>query len=89
MNIIKIGSIFRAKGVQKTRTLRLIAGFWQLSEGQLFIMGKPMANIPPSDQPVNIVFEDNALFPHQIKFQYSNKENISVFRTDAKPRLGW
>jgi len=30
----------------------------------MFIMGKPMTNIPPNERPVNTVFQDYALFPH-------------------------
>lgn len=51
-------------GCGKTTTLRLIAGFEQPTEGELFIMGKQMSNIPPCDRPVNTVFQDYALFPH-------------------------
>jgi spermidine/putrescine transport system ATP-binding protein len=51
-------------GCGKTTTLRLIAGFEQLTEGEMFIMGKPMTNIPPNLRPVNTVFQDYALFPH-------------------------
>jgi spermidine/putrescine transport system ATP-binding protein len=51
-------------GCGKTTTLRLIAGFEQPTEGEMFIMGKPMTNIPPNQRPVNTVFQDYALFPH-------------------------
>jgi ABC-type Fe3+/spermidine/putrescine transport system ATPase subunit len=77
---------FGPSGCRKTTMLRLIAGFLQLTEGKLFIMGKPMANIRPCDRPINTVIQDYALFPQQIKFQYSSKENISAFRK-AKLRI--
>jgi spermidine/putrescine transport system ATP-binding protein len=51
-------------GCGKTTTLRLIAGFELPTEGEMFIMGKPMTNIPPNQRPVNTVFQDYALFPH-------------------------
>jgi spermidine/putrescine transport system ATP-binding protein len=51
-------------GCGKTTTLRLIAGFEQPTEGEMFIMEKPMTNIPPNQRPVNTVFQDYALFPH-------------------------
>jgi spermidine/putrescine transport system ATP-binding protein len=51
-------------GCGKTTTLRLIAGFEQLTEGEMFVMGEPMTNIPPHQRPVNTVFQDYALFPH-------------------------
>lgn len=51
-------------GCGKTTTLRLIAGFEQPTEGEMFIMGKAMTSIPPNQRPVNTVFQDYALFPH-------------------------
>jgi spermidine/putrescine transport system ATP-binding protein len=51
-------------GCGKTTTLRLIAGFEQPTEGEMFIMGNPMTSIPPNERPVNTVFQDYALFPH-------------------------
>jgi len=51
-------------GCGKTTLLRLIAGFEQPTEGELFIDGKPVAGQGPNQRPVNTVFQNYALFPH-------------------------
>jgi spermidine/putrescine transport system ATP-binding protein len=51
-------------GCGKTTTLRLIAGFEQPTQGEMFIMGDAVTSIPPNQRPVNTVFQDYALFPH-------------------------
>jgi spermidine/putrescine transport system ATP-binding protein len=51
-------------GCGKTTTLRMIAGFEQPTSGELRIMGRPMQNVPAYRRPVNLVFQDYALFPH-------------------------
>ena len=51
-------------GCGKTTLLRLIAGFETPTEGEIFIEGTPITNIPPYKRPVNTVFQKYALFPH-------------------------
>jgi spermidine/putrescine transport system ATP-binding protein len=51
-------------GCGKTTTLRIVAGFEDPSEGQLMIQGKPMNDVPANRRPVNMVFQNYALFPH-------------------------
>ena len=51
-------------GCGKTTLLRLIAGFQTASEGELYIGGKEITQIPPHRRPVNTVFQKYALFPH-------------------------
>ncbi len=51
-------------GCGKTTTLRMIAGFEQPTEGEIFIQGKPVGKTPPNRRPVNTVFQNYALFPH-------------------------
>lgn len=51
-------------GCGKTTTLRLIGGFEAPTSGEVFIEGKPMSRVPPYRRPVNIVFQNYALFPH-------------------------
>ena len=51
-------------GCGKTTLLRIIAGFETPTEGQVFIDGKEMTDIPPYKRPVNTVFQRYALFPH-------------------------
>ncbi|MEM7742572.1 MAG: ABC transporter ATP-binding protein [Pseudomonadota bacterium] len=51
-------------GCGKTTLLRLIAGFEQVSGGEIFLYGERVANLPPNKRPINTVFQQYALFPH-------------------------
>ncbi|MEM7348375.1 MAG: ABC transporter ATP-binding protein [Chloroflexota bacterium] len=57
-------SLLGPSGCGKTTTLRMVAGFEQPSEGQIFIMEEQVAGIPAYRRPVNTVFQNYALFPH-------------------------
>jgi len=57
-------SLLGPSGCGKTTTLRMIAGFEQPTEGEIFLDGKPIAGIPPYRRNVNTVFQHYALFPH-------------------------
>ena len=56
-------SILGGSGCGKTTLLRMISGFEDVTEGELLIRGKSMEGIPPERRPVNIVFQNLALFP--------------------------
>ncbi len=56
-------------GCGKTTALRLMAGFIQPTSGKILIQGQAMNNIPPYKRPVNMVFQDYALFPHLNVFE--------------------
>jgi spermidine/putrescine transport system ATP-binding protein len=51
-------------GCGKTTTLRMIAGFEEVTEGRLRIDDDDMVGIPPYKRPTNTVFQSYALFPH-------------------------
>jgi spermidine/putrescine transport system ATP-binding protein len=51
-------------GCGKTTTLRMLAGFEQPTDGQIFIDGVNVAQTPAHKRPVNTVFQSYALFPH-------------------------
>ena len=51
-------------GCGKTTLLRLIAGFEDVSEGQILLYGQELEGLPPHKRPVNTVFQHYALFPH-------------------------
>ena len=53
-----------ASGCGKSTLLRMLAGFEQPSAGQIEIDGQNMAGVAPADRPVNIMFQNYALFPH-------------------------
>jgi spermidine/putrescine transport system ATP-binding protein len=51
-------------GCGKTTLLRLIAGFEQVSGGEIMLFGEEIENLEPNRRPVNTVFQHYALFPH-------------------------
>ena len=51
-------------GCGKTTLLRMIAGFEDVTEGEIFLYGDEIENLPPHQRPVNTVFQNYALFPH-------------------------
>ena len=51
-------------GCGKTTLLRLIAGFEQVSGGEIMLFDKEIENLEPNRRPVNTVFQHYALFPH-------------------------
>ncbi|MGB0506007.1 MAG: ABC transporter ATP-binding protein [Pikeienuella sp.] len=51
-------------GCGKTTLLRMIAGFEDVSEGEIYLFGDEIENLPPHQRPVNTVFQNYALFPH-------------------------
>ena len=57
-------SFLGPSGCGKTTSLRLIAGFEQPSEGAVYIGGVSVVGMPPHKRPVNMVFQNYALFPH-------------------------
>jgi spermidine/putrescine transport system ATP-binding protein len=59
-------------GCGKTTTLRMIAGFEEVTEGRLAIDDVDMLGTPPHKRPTNTVFQSYALFPH-----LSVRENVA------------
>jgi spermidine/putrescine transport system ATP-binding protein len=51
-------------GCGKTTLLRCIAGFEDVSEGEIRLFGQNIAGLEPNLRPVNTVFQQYALFPH-------------------------
>jgi putrescine transport system ATP-binding protein len=51
-------------GCGKTTLLRLIAGFEQPDTGRILLDGVDLAAVPPYRRPVNMMFQNYALFPH-------------------------
>jgi spermidine/putrescine transport system ATP-binding protein len=56
-------SILGPSGCGKTTLLRMIAGFIQPDTGDIRIGGRSMAGVAPNQRPVNMVFQQLALFP--------------------------
>ncbi len=51
-------------GCGKTTTLRIIGGFVEPTEGDIYFEGKKINGMPPHKRQVNTVFQRYALFPH-------------------------
>ena len=68
-------------GCGKTTSLRMMAGFEQPSEGEVFIRGEDMTGVPAYRRPVNMVFQHYALFPH-----LSVGDNVSYGLRQRSPK---
>lgn len=56
-------------GCGKTTLLRLISGFEEPTQGQIFIDNKNVSGLPPHQRHVHTVFQSYALFPHMTVFE--------------------
>src|SRR6478672_13727968 len=57
-------SLLGPSGCGKTTTLRMIGGFELPTGGRILLRGRDVTNEPPDKRPVNMVFQNYALFPH-------------------------
>ena len=57
-------SLLGPSGCGKTTTLRMIAGFEVPDEGRVVLQGRDVTAVTPNRRPVNMVFQQYALFPH-------------------------
>ena len=57
-------SLLGPSGCGKTTSLRMIAGFVEPDEGRILLHGQDVTTVPPNRRPVNMVFQQYALFPH-------------------------
>jgi putrescine transport system ATP-binding protein len=51
-------------GCGKTTLLRMLAGFETPDEGRILLNGRDIAKVLPHERPVNMMFQNYALFPH-------------------------
>ena len=51
-------------GCGKTTTLRMIAGFEKVTEGDILLDGQSICATEPNKRPMSMVFQSYALFPH-------------------------
>jgi putrescine transport system ATP-binding protein len=64
---IRAGEFFALlgpSGCGKTTLLRMLAGFETPDEGRILLKGKDIAPVAPHERPVNMMFQNYALFPH-------------------------
>ena len=57
-------SLLGPSGCGKTTTLRMIAGFERPDVGRIVLQGQDVTTLPANRRPVNMVFQQYALFPH-------------------------
>ncbi len=65
----KFYTLLGPSGCGKTTILRLIAGFTEPSQGNIYFNGKIINEVPANKRQVNTVFQDYALFPHLNVFE--------------------
>jgi multiple sugar transport system ATP-binding protein len=56
-------------GCGKSTTLRMIAGLEDITEGDLYIDGDLMNDVPPKDRNIAMVFQNYALYPHMTVYE--------------------
>ena len=64
---IRAGEFFALlgpSGCGKTTLLRMLAGFETPDEGRILLDGRDIARVLPHQRPVNMMFQNYALFPH-------------------------
>ena len=64
---IRAGEFFALlgpSGCGKTTLLRMLAGFETPDEGRILLAGQDIAPVMPHERPVNMMFQNYALFPH-------------------------
>ncbi len=62
-------SLLGPSGCGKTTTLRMIAGFVEPDEGRILLHGNDVTTVPANKRPVNLVFQQYALFPHMTVYE--------------------
>jgi spermidine/putrescine transport system ATP-binding protein len=83
-------SMLGPSGCGKTTTLRMIGGFELPTAGRIELRGRDVTTEPPDKRPVNMVFQNYALFPHldvasNIAFGLRRK---SVEKSEIARRVG-
>ena len=84
-------------GCGKTTTLRMIAGFEQPTQGEVFLDGKRLSDVTADKRPMSMVFQSYALFPHLtvkgnvefgLKLKRINKESRGEKVKEALQMMG-
>lgn len=78
-------------GCGKSTTLRMIAGFEEITSGDFYIDGKRMNTVLPRDRGISMVFQNYALYPHMTvekNISYGLK-NMKVPAAEIKKKVDW
>jgi len=65
----KFVTLLGPSGCGKTTTLRMVAGFEEISEGDIYFGAEKVNDIPPNHRDCTMVFQSYALFPHMNVFE--------------------
>ena len=68
-------------GCGKSTTLRMIAGFEEITGGDFYIDGKRMNTVPPRDRGISMLFQNYAIYQHM-----TVEKNISYGLRNIKIR---
>jgi len=75
-------------GSGKTTCLMMLAGFETPTNGEIYLDGNPISNIPPHKRGIGMVFQNYALFPHMTVYENLafplKVRKFSKDETDAK-----
>lgn len=78
-------------GCGKSTTLRMMAGFEEITSGDLYIDGKRINEVAPADRMISMVFQNYALYPHMTvekNISYGLK-NMKVPADEIKQKVDW
>ena len=82
-------SLLGPSGCGKTTLLRLIAGLIQPDEGNIYIDGKLVNDVPPEDRGVGFVFQTYALFPHMdVWDNVTYGPRVKAWSTEQSNKIG-
>ena len=57
-------ALFGPSGTGKSTVLLGLSGFLPITEGELLYKNKTLSSLEPKDRPIDIIFQENNLFPH-------------------------
>lgn len=78
-------------GCGKSTTLRMVAGFEDITSGELFIDGVKVNEVAPKDRGIAMVFQNYALYPHMTvekNISYGLK-NMKVPANEIEEKVNW
>ncbi len=77
-------------GCGKNTLLRIIAGFEEITSGDLTLFGEDIAALPPDKRPINTVFQHYSLFPHMTVTENVafGLRRLKMSDSDIKKRVG-
>ncbi len=86
----EILSILGENGCGKTSLLRVIAGFDQVTDGEIFIRDELVSSknfhMPPDQRKIGMVFQEHALFPH-MSVQKNIEFGLRSFNKSTRTKL--